>query len=110
MGDGQHAWAAAEWVMMVRNCFVREEGGDLIVASGIKPAWWRDAPARLGPVLTPHGALAVQVAATSEGAEVRIVGEWRGAPPRLHVRLPGFKPHTCEPSGTDTQIQLGVLE
>ena len=26
MGDGQHGWAAAEWVMMIRNLFVREEG------------------------------------------------------------------------------------
>ena len=25
MGDGQHVWAAAEWMMMMRNCFVREE-------------------------------------------------------------------------------------
>ena len=22
MGDGQHVWAAAEWVLMIRNCFV----------------------------------------------------------------------------------------
>lgn len=26
MGDGQHGWAAAEWVQLVRNLFVREEG------------------------------------------------------------------------------------
>jgi len=29
MGDGQHVWAAAEWVLMMRNCFVREEGARL---------------------------------------------------------------------------------
>src|SRR5947207_8343644 len=25
MGDGQHMWAACEWAMMLRNCFIREE-------------------------------------------------------------------------------------
>jgi len=29
MGDGQHVWAAAEWLMIVRHCFVREEGDHL---------------------------------------------------------------------------------
>ncbi|MDX1698026.1 MAG: hypothetical protein R3308_07040, partial [Thiohalobacterales bacterium] len=31
MGDGQHVWAAAEWLLMLRNCFVREEGERLII-------------------------------------------------------------------------------
>ncbi|MFP5344729.1 MAG: hypothetical protein ACLGGU_03675, partial [Gammaproteobacteria bacterium] len=31
MGDGQHVWAAAEWVLMIRNCFVREEEDRLIL-------------------------------------------------------------------------------
>jgi GH15 family glucan-1,4-alpha-glucosidase len=35
MGDGQHVWAAAEWVLMLRNCFVREEGNGLILCSGM---------------------------------------------------------------------------
>ncbi|MBP2687710.1 MAG: hypothetical protein H6Q81_2615, partial [Deltaproteobacteria bacterium] len=29
MGDGHHAWASAEWVLMIRNMFVREEGDRL---------------------------------------------------------------------------------
>jgi hypothetical protein len=41
MGDGQHVWAAAEWLLMLRNCFVREEpaADGLILASGIPQAW-----------------------------------------------------------------------
>ena len=35
MGDGQHVWAAAEWVLMIRNCFAREEDDHLILCSGI---------------------------------------------------------------------------
>jgi hypothetical protein len=25
MGDAHHVWAAAEWVLMLRNCFLRKE-------------------------------------------------------------------------------------
>ena len=41
MGDGQHIWAAAEWVLMIRNCFVLEEesANKLILCAGI-PALW----------------------------------------------------------------------
>ncbi|MEK8023577.1 MAG: hypothetical protein AAB229_07185, partial [Candidatus Hydrogenedentota bacterium] len=40
MGDGQHAWAAAEWVLAIRNCFVREEcwnqeENGLIIGAGV---------------------------------------------------------------------------
>ena len=41
MGDGQHAWASAEWVLMIRNLFVREEGERLVLASGILPSGLR---------------------------------------------------------------------
>ena len=33
MGDGHHVWAAAEWVLMLRYCFLREEGDTLVLAS-----------------------------------------------------------------------------
>ncbi|MFP3874680.1 MAG: hypothetical protein ACLFV1_09525, partial [Thiohalophilus sp.] len=50
MGDGHHVWASAEWVMMIRNCFVREEADRLILCAGI-PARWLDQaePIRFGP-------------------------------------------------------------
>ncbi|HEY8996135.1 MAG TPA: hypothetical protein VIM71_15825 [Lacunisphaera sp.] len=109
MGDGQHAWAAAEWVLMIRHCFVREEGSDIVIAAGVRPEWWRDAPASLGPVLTPFGSVTVQVAASGAGVQVRVEGEWRGTPPHLLVRLPGFPAQEKIPLGTDTLFQLTSL-
>jgi hypothetical protein len=114
MGDGQHMWAACEWAMMLRNCFVREEPGRLIIGSGVHPEWWRTAGASLGPTLTPFGSVTVRIE-QSAGAEVDRPGlqsrggasgtavatrtlsvmvdaTWRGPPPRLEVRLPGFAP------------------
>ena len=114
MGDGQHMWAACEWAMMVRNCFVREEAGRLIVGSGVRPEWWRETGASLGPTLTPFGPVTIRIAhdtnadadenhvrtrrARSSAAvatptlSVVVEAEWRGPRPQLEVRLPGFAP------------------
>src|SRR5690606_15097870 len=39
MGDGQHGWAAAEWVAMVRNSFMQEEGNRLVLGRGLGMPW-----------------------------------------------------------------------
>jgi len=65
MGDGQHGWAAGEWVMMIRNCFVREEseGDRLVIGSGILPEWMESgSPLAYGPTLTRWGIANVQIA------------------------------------------------
>ncbi|HZK13899.1 MAG TPA: hypothetical protein VFC55_05235, partial [Desulfobaccales bacterium] len=62
MGDGQHSWAAAEWILMIRNCFVREEGDGLVLGAGIAPQWL-DSKETLsfGPAPTPFGIIQVSV-------------------------------------------------
>ncbi|HEY0720465.1 MAG TPA: hypothetical protein VGE50_04345 [Gammaproteobacteria bacterium] len=92
MGDGHHVWAAAEWLLMVRNCFVREEGERLILCGGIPARWLeQETPIRFGPAPTSFGTVSIVI--TPRG-QPRI--EWRGvwhrdAPP-LEIRLPGFVP------------------
>ncbi|MEN6497312.1 MAG: hypothetical protein ABFD16_23695 [Thermoguttaceae bacterium] len=90
MGDGQHAWASAEWVMAIRNAFVREEGNRLIVASGI-PSVWLDAGAPLlfGPAPTPWGDVIIQVKPQGDQVSVSWEGTWRGTIPPIEVRLVG---------------------
>jgi hypothetical protein len=92
--------------MMVRNCFVREERMDLVIASGVRPECRKDSPARIGPVLTPFGPVTVQVSAAPGGVEVRVTGAWRGAPPRLQICPPGFAPQTCDAAVGDTVVRL----
>lgn len=90
MGDGQHIWAAAEWALLLRNCFVREEEGRLVIASGVPPAWWRDGGARFGPTLTPYGTISVRIEPAEDGgATVAVEGRWFGEAPPLDLRLPG---------------------
>jgi hypothetical protein len=79
MGDGQHIWAAAEWLLMLRNLFVREEGDALVVGAGVH-------------TLTPHGPVSLGVRRDADGTRVTIDAHWRGAPPVRELRVPGCVP------------------
>lgn len=91
MGDGQHVWAAAEWVMMMRHLFLREEGNRLILASGIVKEWLEDDRVlSFGPTLTPYGSIVVTISPGPEIITVSWEASWRGRAPILEIRLPGF--------------------
>lgn len=91
MGDGEHGWAAAEWIQILRNSFVREEGTALIIGSGIFPRWMH-APEelRFGPTPTPHGDVAVKITKKNQVA-VEVEGKWRRETPCVEIRIPGYK-------------------
>jgi len=90
MGDGQHVWAAAEWVMAMRSLFVREEGDVLVIAAGIPAAWVADEPIQFGPAATPYGPVSVEIRqAANRNISVHVSAAWRGAQPQIDVRLPG---------------------
>jgi hypothetical protein len=89
MGDGQHIWAAAEWLMLVRNLFVREEGDGLVIGTGVKLSWLDGAGAEFGPTLTPHGTLSVGFDRAAAGVNVTLSANWRATSPALELRVPG---------------------
>jgi hypothetical protein len=94
MGDGQHGWAAAEWVMMLRNCFVREEHDRLIIGSGLFAEWFDlDEELFFGPTLTPWGRLSVRVTHPASQPTLSLEARWFGAPPQIDVEIPGFHRH-----------------
>ncbi len=95
MGDGQHGWAAAEWIMMIRNCFVREEEDGLIIGSGILPEWLEpDGEIFFGPTLTAWGPVSVRLA----GSRLEIDANWRGEPPPVRISVPGYEPVVAGPA------------
>ncbi|WP_444904932.1 hypothetical protein ACJJIU_09355 [Microbulbifer sp. CnH-101-E] len=95
MGDGQHAWAAAEWVAMQRNCFVREEQDALILVSGLPPEWLKDTsakvPIRFGPAPTRFGVISLEI---TPGVRPKVswTADWYGKPPAIAVNPIGFPP------------------
>jgi hypothetical protein len=100
MGDGQHVWAAAEWILMLRNLFVREEDRVLVLASGIPEEWLRaDRPLSFGPTPTAFGRLTVSLRPGPSGVRVAWEGEWRARPACIVVRIPGRKTITVSEGG-----------
>jgi len=92
MGDGQHGWAAAEWAMMIRNSFLREEGDRLIIGSGLFAEWLAsDEELHFGPTLTPWGRVTIRITSPSTKPMLAVEARWRGAPPRVDVEVPGFR-------------------
>ncbi|WP_142847053.1 hypothetical protein [Telmatospirillum sp. J64-1] len=94
MGDGQHIWAAAEWVLMVRNCFLREEEDMLVLCSGVPQEWLGERPVSLGPAPTTFGTVTVTAAMrNADEVEVTWQADWHdGKAPPVQVRLPGYDP------------------
>jgi hypothetical protein len=86
MGDGQHAWAAAEFVSFMRHCFIQEEGRELVLGRGIDPAWlngeetfgiWK-APTHFG-----------KISLTCTHNVIDWKAHWHDQPDRIILALPG---------------------
>jgi len=94
MGDGHHVWAAAEWALMIRNCFVREEGERLILCAGIPPRWLeQNTPIRFGPAPTSFGAVTISITPVpGKSSQVEWRADWHRKAPPIEIRLPGFEP------------------
>jgi len=91
MGDGQHVWAAAEWVLMIRNCFVREEQERLILCSGIPHAWLeKKQMIRFGPAPTSFGDVQISIKPQGHNILVEWSGQWFMKEPLIDIQLPGF--------------------
>lgn len=94
MGDGQHIWASAEWIMMMRNLFVREEHDRLILGSGLLPRWIKARkPLRFGPTLCSFGKVHVSFEPQKNNTwRVSLDSRWHTTPPLLEIRMPGMEP------------------
>ncbi len=93
MGDGHHAWAAAEFVAMIRNCFVREEGKRLLIVSGILPEWLVPGQSlSFGPTPTRFGTVTVEIMPSPDaasGCDIRWEAIWHENAPPMDICLPG---------------------
>jgi hypothetical protein len=108
MGDGQHVWAAAEWVLMIRNCFVREENDTLILCAGVPLRWLEGGrEIRFGPAPTTFGTLTVTLICNTTVDRVTVGWQeaaWHTEAPAIKVRLPGFQPVTAKPGSVSAEL------
>ncbi|MGK0188581.1 MAG: hypothetical protein ACI9R3_004392 [Verrucomicrobiales bacterium] len=90
MGDGQHAWAAAEWISMMRHSFVREEGDGLVLGSGIDPSWQESGEVfGISDAPTHFGKLDLHFEPSGESLRVSWHGRWHKEPAKITLALPG---------------------
>lgn len=108
MGDGQHVWAAAEWVLMMRALFVREEGDRLILCSGIPENWQKPgATLRFGPAPTRFGPLTVNCRFEDKRARLQWQADWRQVSSKIAVRIPGFRAMEMNASAGEAVVPRG---
>ena len=109
MGDGQHGWACAEWVAMLRNCFVREAEDTLIVASGIPEAWLEQpGELRCGPTPTKFGPVTVTIEVGTGEPNVRVEGAWFAGVPKIEVRLARGKSPVRQVNGSAAMLERKI--
>ncbi len=106
MGDGQHIWAAAEWILMIRNCFVREEGDELILASGVPQLWLQEGfTLRFGPAPTTFGTITLSLVCRHQTVAVQWQSNWHRAAPVIRIQLPGMPAINAEPGADSVEVE-----
>jgi hypothetical protein len=107
MGDGQHVWAAAEWVMMIRNCFVREEDGRLILCSGIPRDWLtKNQIISFGPAPTSFGGIDISIKPEGQNIFIEWHGQWFTKEPPIDIQLPGFESVRVVPATNSLELKI----
>lgn len=92
MGDGQHGWASAEWIMMIRNIFVREDNNEIIIGSGIFAGWIETGETiSFGPTPVPGGKVNVTVVKDGDGISVDIICSERSQDLTFNIKVPGYE-------------------
>lgn len=91
MGDGEHAWAAAEWCQMIRALFIEETDADtLSIGKGIPEKWLQqDSPLFFGPTLTRWGRMSVRLTKADGKWKASVEGDWNVTAPEVKICLPG---------------------
>jgi len=108
MGDGQHVWAASEWIMALKNAIIYEKpaSNQLVIGKGIFPEWLETGnKISLGPACTRWGRISVTI--TCMNGEIQIIWNknWHKQPPEIIVEIPGFSPVRAENKQSEIQIK-----
>jgi hypothetical protein len=107
MGDGQHVWAAAEWLIMTRNCFVREDthSDTLILLNGI-PSEWYQIPNTIsfGPTRTRFGPITLYLNSDEKNLKIHWEADWFGKEPKIRIDLPDRNSIHVEPNQSSATI------
>ncbi|WP_306600448.1 hypothetical protein [Geothrix sp. 21YS21S-2] len=68
MGDGDHGWACAEVLSLIRLALVRDQGERILLLPNAPGTWWANGPLGLTDAPTPAGRLTFELKPTGPGA------------------------------------------
>ena len=106
MGDGQHGWAAAEWLMMVHSMFLACCGRGLHVGRGLPADWLTDGGhLAYGPARTPLGTVQVDMHVGRDRTRVTWQLSGHARPERVTVNLPGHESASAEASAGELTVR-----
>lgn len=110
MGDGQHVWAASEWIIMIRNSFIREERekNSLVFCSGIYKEMLDSAEKlRFGPALTSFGPVSIVISQEKGKMKLHWEANWYSdKEPQIEIAFPGKALIKVEPGKRVCQIPV----
>ncbi len=107
MGDGQHIWAAAEWITFLRNSLVFEDfrTGQLVLGLGVHPEWAQPGKKiEIGPAATIWGQVNATFLFENHMANIKLKSQWRTPPSEIRVAIPGFCEKTFPSQSTDITV------
>jgi hypothetical protein len=68
MGDGDHGWACADVLALVRQALVREQGGRILLLPNVAEAWWTAGSLALTGAPTPAGRVSFSLEPVGDGS------------------------------------------
>ncbi|ARN56711.1 hypothetical protein [Sedimentisphaera salicampi] len=108
MGDGQHIWAAAEWVNYMRSCLVYEQktNNQLILGAGIHPDWTKAGEIiSAGPAPTLWGTINLTLHFEENSVSAEFKANWNGKAPEVVLKIPGFEQKTADPNAGEISAE-----
>ncbi|WP_327582240.1 hypothetical protein OHA25_40770 [Nonomuraea sp. NBC_00507] len=111
-GPTLHDWASAEFVRLVRHLLVFERGHGLGLLPGVPPGWFEPGSAiHVERTTTRFGRITLDVRASAETLEVRVVRRQAGPPGAVTatLHLPGRFTGDVRVNGTPVEGPPSVL-
>ncbi len=115
-----HAWAAAKTSLLIRNCLIREYGGEaginenlrnLFLFSAISPEWVKEGDEILIENMpTEMGLVSASLKSVAKGAQIRITNNFHRAPNSIAIPIPYFvKLKEVRHNAKEYELKNGIM-
>jgi hypothetical protein len=89
-GDMPHGWAAADYILLLRDSIVSERNGGLHIAAGIQADWLMKGPAEVRDLPTEFGKVNLTIRREDQGQPLSVtvkISKFPNAPEKLPVTI-----------------------